>query len=261
MLSFDSVGSVMTALGITLPRIIGAFLMLPLLTTETMPTLVRNSFMVSLAIVCIPIAVASVPAGAMLSIEWIPVVLKELFVGVCIGFCFGIVFWAIGSAGAILDTQVGLSMASIFDPIQGHQTTVHGDFLSRMAAWLFMASGGFLVFLDVLLSSYAMWPVVSYFPNLHAAGMHLFVGRFSDLMSMALVMAAPAMVLLLIIDLSFGLVNRFAPQLNVFALTLPIKAWIASAVVMLLTTVYVGIVLENVGVNRHLLQALQKAFS
>jgi type III secretion protein T len=258
---FDTVGDVMMALGLTLPRIAGAFLMLPLLTAETVPAMVRNSFMVSLAIVALPISMAGIPVDALNALQWVPVVLKELFIGISIGFCFGIVFWAIGAVGNVLDTQVGLGMAAVFDPIQGHQTSVHGDFLSRAAMWLFMASGAFLVFLDLLLSSYSLWPVTQWWPTLHAQGMELFVGHFSYMMTAVLVMAAPAMVLLLIVDLSFGLVNRYAPQLNVFALTLPIKAWIATAVILLLLGVYAEILLDRLDTNRGLLQLMQKAFT
>src|SRR3546814_1098829 len=83
-------------------------------------------------------------------------------------------------------------MASIFDPIQGHQTSLHGQFLSQFAAYLFMASGAFLVFLDLLLTSYTVWPVMSFFPDIKVAGIHLFVGQFSYLMTAALLLAAPA---------------------------------------------------------------------
>ena len=258
---FDTVGDVMMALGLTLPRIAGALLMLPLLTAETVPAMVRNSFMVSLAIVVLPISMAGIPVDSMTSLQWVPTVLKEVFIGISIGFCFGIVFWAIGAVGNVIDTQVGLGMAAVFDPIQGHQTSVHGDFLSRLAMWLFMASGAFLVFLDLLLSSYSLWPVTSWWPNLKPQGMDLFVGHFSYMMTAVLVLAAPAMVLMLIIDLSFGLVNRYAPQLNVFALTLPIKAWIATAVILLLMGVYVEIILKRLGANRGLLEMIQRAFT
>lgn len=260
-MSFSSIGDIMLALGLTLPRIAGAFLMLPLLTAETVPAMVRNSFMVSLAIVALPIAMAGMPVESMNAIQWVPVVLKEIFIGISIGFCFGAVFWAIGAAGNVVDTQVGLGMAAVFDPIQGHQTSIHGDFLSRLAMWLFMASGAFLVFLDILLSSYSLWPVTSWWPVLKPQGMELFVGQFRYLTTALLVLAAPAMVLLLIIDLSFGLVNRYAPQLNVFALTLPIKAWIATGVFLLLIGVYVEIIMDRLGANRGLLELMQKAFT
>lgn len=257
---FDFLGNPLLALGLTLPRIIGAFLMLPLMTPETVPAMVRNSFMVSLAIVALPVALMGSPIDAMGAPQWPMLVLKELFLGISIGFVFGIVFWAIGAAGNVIDTQVGMGMAQVFDPIQGHQTSLHGEFLSQLAAWLFMASGAFLVFLDLLMSSYALWPVASFFPDLRAAGMNLFVGQFSYLMTALLVLAAPVMVILLIIDLSFGLVNRYAPQLNVFALTLPIKAWLATAIIMLMLGVYVEIVIERLLDNRGLIESLRRTF-
>ncbi|KGO98713.1 type III secretion system export apparatus subunit SctT [Novilysobacter defluvii] len=258
---YDSIGNAMLALGLTVPRVIGAFLMLPLLTAQTVPAMVRNSFLVSLAIVAMPIAMAGAPVDVMDNPLWVALILKELFLGISLGFCFGIVFWAIGAAGSVMDSQVGMGMASIFDPIQGHQISLHGQFLSQLAAWLFMASGAFLIFLDLLLSSYVLWPVLSYTPVLNNTGVHLFVGHFDYLMTTLLVMAAPAMVLLLVIDLTFGLVNRYAPQLNVFALTLPIKAWIATAVILLLVGVYVEIVLKRLAANRGLLNLLDHVFS
>lgn len=258
---YDSIGNAMLALGLTVPRVTGAFLMLPLLTQQTVPAMVRNSFLVSLAIVAMPIAMAGAPVDFMDNPVWVALILKELFLGISLGFCFGIVFWAIGAAGAVMDSQVGMGMASIFDPIQGHQIALHGQFLSQLAAWLFMASGAFLVFLDLLLSSYVLWPVMSYTPVLGSGGMGVFVGHFDYLMTTMLVMAAPAMVLLLVIDLTFGLVNRYAPQLNVFALTLPIKAWIATAVILLLIGVYMEIVLKRLAANRGLLDLLDRAFS
>lgn len=257
---FDFLGNPLLALALTLPRIIGAFLMLPLMTPETVPATVRNSFMVSLAVVALPVALLGSPMDSLGAAQWPALVVKELFIGIAIGFCFGIVFWAFGAAGNVIDTQVGMSMAQAFDPIQGHQTSLHGQFLSEFATWLFMASGAFLVFLDLLMSSYALWPVTSYFPDLRAAGMNLFVGQFSYLMTALLVLAAPAMVILLIIDLSFGLVNRYAPQLNVFALTLPIKAWLATAIILLMLGVFIEIVLERLTDSRGLLNLLQRTF-
>ena len=257
---FDFAQNPLLALALTLPRIAGAFLMLPLLTTETVPAMVRNSFMVSLAIMVLPAALAGTPMDNLGTIEWPMIILKEVFIGVSIGFTFGIVFWAVSAVGGVIDTQVGMSMAQIFDPIQGHQTSLHGEFLSQFATFLFMASGAFLVFLDLLMGSYVLWPVASYFPDLPAVGMNLFVGQFDFMMTTVLVMAAPVMVVLLIIDLSFGLVNRYAPQLNVFALTMPIKAWLATAIILLMLGVFVEVVMRRLVDNSGLVNALKEAF-
>ncbi|MGO1542125.1 MAG: type III secretion system export apparatus subunit SctT [Luteimonas sp.] len=257
---FDSIGDAMLALGLTLPRIIGAFLMLPLITQSNMPAVVRNSFLVSLAIVALPVAIAAAPTVSMSTLQWPMMVLKELFIGLAIGYLFGLVFWAFSAAGTVIDNQVGMGMAQAFDPIQGHQVTLHGQFLSEFAAWLFMASGAFLIFLGLLMESYAIWPATSFFPDLPRAGMNLFVGQFGWFMSTMVVLAAPAMVILLIIDLSFGLMNRFAPQLNVFALTLPIKAWLATAIILLLLGVYIEILLDRLLDSEGLVQVLRRTF-
>lgn len=257
---YEILSNPFTALGLTLPRVSGAFLTLPLLTAQTMPAMVRNSFLVSLAIIALPVAFSGLPSGGLGVNEMIPLILKELFIGITIGFCFGAVFWAISSAGSIIDTQVGMSMASIFDPIQGHQISMHGQFLSQFAAWLFMASGAFLVFLDLLLSSYSIWPVTSYLPVLKASGMNVFVGQFSYLMTAALLLAAPAIIIMLLIDLSFGLVNKYAPSLNVFAITMPIKGWLSTFVLLLMLGTFMEFVLKRIVENRGLIELLKYTF-
>src|SRR3546814_20913636 len=80
-------------------------------------------------------------------------------------------------------------------------------------------------------------------------------------MPAALLLAAPGIVIMLIIDLSFGLVNRYAPSLNVFALTLPIKAWLSTAVILLMIGALMDFVLQRLGDSRGFLDVLQKAFS
>ena len=260
IVAMQSVDTLMSAIAMTTPRVLGAFLMLPLLTQENTPAMVRNSILISLAVIAVPAAMISAPTADITMSMWPALLVKEIFLGSVIGFCFGTIFWAIGAAGIVIDTQVGMSMATIMDPIQGHQASLHGQFLSQLAAWLFMASGAFLVFLDILLSSYAVWPVTSFYPSLQPGGMEMFIGQFAFLMSAVVVMAAPVMVFMLLVDLVFGLMNRFAPQLNVFALTMPIKAWVATAMIFLLIGLYAEIIMDRLMANRGLLEALQKIF-
>jgi type III secretion protein T len=102
---------------------------------------------------------------------------------------------------------------------------------------------------------------MSFFPAIQISGMHLFVGQFSYLMTAALMLAAPAVVIMLIIDLSFGLVNRYAPSLNVFALTLPIKAWLATAIILLMLGSLMEFIIQRLGDSRGFLDVLQRVFT
>src|SRR3546814_3960567 len=75
-------GNPLLALGLTLPRISGAFIMLPLLTQQNMPSMVCNSFLVSLAVVALPVALAGLPDTGMSMADLAPIALKELFIGI-----------------------------------------------------------------------------------------------------------------------------------------------------------------------------------
>jgi type III secretion protein T len=256
--ALDYFGSQFTGVALTLPRIVAAFVMLPLMTSETVPALVRNSFYVSLAIVAYPLAAAAAPAtGVMNSPLWGVILGKEIFLGMTIGFCFGIVFWALGSAGSVMDTKAGASMAMDMDPIAGQQASLSSVFLSQLGAWLFMISGAFEIFLDLLMSSYAIWPVGKLLHSLQTHGVDFFIGQFSYLMTAVLLFSAPALVVMSLVDIALGLVNRYAQQLNVFSLAMPIKAWMSTWVLMLALGAIVEVVMRKLFENRGLLRVLQ----
>lgn len=256
--TLDALGGLMLSLALSLPRIAAAFLVLPLLTQDTVPPLVRNALFVSLALIAYPVVAAAQPSGALGAGAWPFIVAKEIFLGLALGFAFGAVFWALSAAGGIIDTQVGTNFANALDPVQGHQTSHTGSLLSMLASWLFMASGAFLVFLDLLMGSYALWPVASFVPTITPAGAGYFIGEMRYLMSAALLFAAPALVVMTLLDVSFGLVNRYAQQLNVFSMTMPLKAWAAQLLLLLSLGVVVEAVLRRLFENRALLDVLRR---
>ena len=246
------------SIALTLPRIAAAFLIVPLMTQETVPALVRNSFFVSLAIVAYPIASAAAPGGAMMQSTWALIILKEIFIGTAIGFCFGAIFWALGAAGNVIDVKVGSSMASVMDPISGHQSSLTGLFLGQFGAWLFMATGAFMMFIDLLLTSYRLWPVANALPPLHAGGVGFFAEQFNFIMTAVMMFSAPALVITTLLDIAMGLVNRYAQQLNVFSLAMPIKAWLSTWVLLLALGAIVEVVVRSIAQNAQLLDTLRQ---
>lgn len=246
------------SIALTLPRIAAAFLIVPLMTQETVPALVRNSFFVSLAIVAYPIASAAAPGGAMMQSTWALIILKEIFIGTAIGFCFGAIFWALGAAGNVIDVKVGSSMASVMDPISGHQSSLTGLFLGQFGAWLFMATGAFMMFIDLLLTSYRLWPVANALPPLHPGGVGFFADQFNFIMTAVMMFSAPALVITTLLDIAMGLVNRYAQQLNVFSLAMPIKSWLSTWVLLLALGAIVEVVVRSIAQNAQLLDTLRR---
>jgi type III secretion protein T len=245
---FGAVGSwsdMALLLGLSTTRVAVAFLLVPLFTADLIPALVRNSLFAALALLGLALQPSPPNLNALAGWQWAALFGKEAFVGGVIGFCFGGMLWAFEAAGQIVDTKVGSSLAQVLDPLSGHQTSLTGAFLARLAGWVFMAGGGLMLMVGVLMESYALWPVATTWPGLVAGGGRLFEVEFGRILRLALMVAAPALVVLYMVDGVLGLVNRFAQQLNVFSLSMSIKAVAANAVLWLQVAMLAQVLSED----------------
>jgi type III secretion protein T len=225
-------------LGLSMTRIAAAFLLVPLFTAELIPPMVRNAMFLGIAVLTLALQPSSAPFAPG---SWMLITLfaKEAFIGCAIGFFFAGVMWAFQAAGQLIDTKVGTSMAQVADPLSGQQVTLNAALFSRLASWVFMSGGGFMLMIGALLQSYALWPVRAPAPTLFAQGMRLFEAEFGRIMLLTLLVAAPALVLLHVVEGVLGLINRFAQQLNVFSLSQSIKAVAAAWIIWIQITVMV----------------------
>jgi type III secretion protein T len=220
---FGPLGDTALLLGLSATRVAVAFLLVPLFTAELIPALVRNAMFMAIAL----LSLAMQPSGAPLVLstwQWITMFAKEVFIGATLGFFFAGVMWAFEAGGQVIDTKVGSTQAQVSDPLSGHQTSLYGALFARLASYVFMAGGGFMVFIGALLESYATWPVRLPMPSLQEGGARLFESELGRIMLLTLVVAAPALVLLYMLDGVLGLINRFAQQLNVTTLAMSLKA-------------------------------------
>jgi type III secretion protein T len=131
-----------------------------------------------------------------------------------------------------------------------------GAFLGRYAAYLFAAFGGLRLFIELLLSSFRVWPPLAPLPDLQAAGQLFFIHRFDDLMRLALLIAAPALCLLTLLEVGLGFVNRYAPQLNVFTLSMSLKSWLAMLILVLTAGSIASFVVDWVAGQHDLLRVI-----
>lgn len=167
---------------------------------------------------------------------------KETLLGLMLGFLAGIAFWAVQSAGFFIDNQRGASMAEGADILSGDQSSPMGQLLFQSITYLFYASGAFLAFIGVIYASYEIWPVTRPLPAHVAMALPLyFAGKVGWLMGHMLLLAGPISVACLLTDISLGLVNRFASQLNVYVLAMPIKSGLAA----FLLCFYFGLLLSR----------------
>ncbi|HSI84639.1 MAG: type III secretion system export apparatus subunit SctT [Candidatus Methylacidiphilales bacterium] len=203
----------------------GAILsIVPILSQSLVQGTARNAVILAFTFLLVPMVLPTIPPGGLSSIELLKVVVKEAALGMMMGFIAGMPFWLAQSIGFMVDNQRGSSMASIFDPMAGEETSPLGSLMTKVSAVLFFTTGAFTTFLGIIYDTYKVWPVFSFFPQFNSAFPGFFLSLMDRLSSLTLVVAAPMIFVMFLTDLGLGMMNRFAPQLNVFFLSMPIKS-------------------------------------
>lgn len=215
-----------------LPRLFGCFLLLPILGKQVLGgALVRNGVACSLALFIYPSVAGTLPV-ALDGLQLGLLIGKEVLLGLLLGFVVAIPFWALEACGFLIDNQRGATLASTLNPLLGSQTSPTGAFLAQTLVTLFFTGGAFLGLLGALLGSYVSWPVASFYPYIGDQWNTFFLAQFDYLLSLCVLFAAPLLIAMFLAEFGLALVSRFAPSLNVFILSMPIKSLVCSALLV-----------------------------
>lgn len=231
-------------IGVASARFAFAFLMLPLFSPQLIPPLVRNSIIVAFGLVALSLPIGFDPQ-ALSAGQWLWLYAREAAAGVVIGFFFGTILWAMASAGELIDTKSGASIAQIIDPLSGANQSLTATLLGRFAQVVFVTAGGLTLLVGTLMVSFAIWPLGPEGLALDLSAVTLFEEEFGRFFLFAFIIASPVLLVLYLIDLGMGLLNRFAQNFNVFALSLPIKTAAAVFVTILILPLLAQIVLSD----------------
>ncbi len=212
----------------------------PLMGNRAAPMTVRLTVALVLTVAVAPI-LPNAQQISLMSADGLLVLLQQIAVGAALGFCLRIVFSAVEFAGQIMGLQMGLSFATLFDPINGAQTPVISQFLVLTSALLLFAFNGHHVVIGALAQSFIDVPVGA---GLGAAGFMGIVQWGGALFMAGLHIALPVTAALLATNLTIGMMTRAAPQLNIFAVGFPLTLGVGF-LVLYFTVVYLPVSLEQ----------------
>jgi type III secretion protein T len=209
------------------PRALALMLTLPLFPKQGFALLVRNAVALSLLLGVYPMLVEQSPPAHWDAVRWIGFAVKEVFIGFILGYAVGAMFWVFQSVGDLIDNQIGLNNASIFDPFGGHSGGPYSGFLLQFSVIIFIAIGGLQLLSGLLYESYTLWPMRSFVPKPNAGYEALAREGLQYKGAWTLTLVAPIVIVLVLAELAVGLVNRATPQLNGFYFSMPIKGVLA----------------------------------
>ncbi|HKJ22640.1 MAG TPA: flagellar biosynthetic protein FliR [Gammaproteobacteria bacterium] len=191
----------------------------PILGTHSVPMRIRLGLAIALTMVIAPM-VPPIRGIALFSIAGVIVTFQQFLIGLAIGFSVRLVFSAMETGGNAVANLMGLGFANVVDPQNGVQVPVLSQFFTTLAALLFLSLDGHLVLVQVMTDSFRTLPVG--ITGLSRGGVWQLVSWAGWIFTGGVLIALPAIAALLIVNVSFGVMTRAAPQLNIFAVGFPI---------------------------------------
>ena len=186
---------------------------------RTIPTRIKLFLCVTVTIAIMP-AIPPTQIEQLLSFHTVLLVGKQTIIGVMLGFVTVMVVNTFTLAGQIIAMQSGLGFASLVDPASGMNVPAVGQFFLILSSLLFWVMDGHLAYLQFIVASFDTLPI---------GGGELDSTKFKEIaqwggwmFATALSLALAPLTAMLLINFSFGIMTRAAPQLNIFAIGFPI---------------------------------------
>jgi len=171
-------------------------------------------------VVIYPLISATKPIIPIELLPYVAVVIKEVLVGLVIGFVIYTMSAVLQGAGQLIDFQMGFTMGAAIDPVYGVQSPMMGNFQMVLATMLLLSTNSHYYLIAAMVKSYAYIPINP--TNLPSN--YLYYGLLiTHVFALAIQLAIPVFGALLVSDVGVGLLSRTVPQLNIFSVVFPVK--------------------------------------
>ena len=155
------------------------------------------------------------------SLEFAVLLLKEFAVGFLLGFIMELMDMIFTFAGTVMDFQMGISMAQVYDPQSGVQISLTGKILQIYYMLIFFAVDGHLVLMRILLNAGELVPYGQVAISTNAAEMAMEI--FYDCVILAVKLSFPLIAFEFILEIVVGVLMKINHQVNIFILSIQLR--------------------------------------
>ncbi len=245
---------------LVLTRLSGVFVLAPVLSSTAIPRMVKVLLAVALSLCIYPLVLTTGGFSETASFNiltmslWTlaPAVGTELLLGYLMGYALSLPMAAMQGGGHLIDQQMGLGIAGVFNPELGEQSSPVGDLLFMVAMAVFLIVGGHLVMLRTLAESFHHLPLAG---RVDAGGLEgmlvLVTGLLQVMLELAVRVAAPMLCLVFLETVAMGFIARTVPQLNILSIGFVVRIVLGfaflAAYAHAVMTVYLDTLVEMMG--------------
>lgn len=159
-------------------------------------------------------------------------ILREVLIGLSIGFAVRLLFAIIQATGEIVGFQTGFGFARMVDPISSGQSSILEEFLYMLSLMIFFAVDAHHIVVRGIYASFKELPLGS--AAVTSGLFNYFTTASGRIFSLGLKFGAPLVVALFLIELSLGLLSRMIPTMNIFVEGLPVKIFVSLTILSLM---------------------------
>lgn len=227
--------AVLSLLFLFLARFLPIISLSPFFGSRVMPHPVKVTFGLVMFVIFLPqlLTVTTTPVG--FSPFTVILLVKEIFVGLVIGFIISMPFVIVQNAGIIIDHQRGGASLMVNDPTVQNQSSPLGTLFNMVLIFIFFYIEGPFIFLNAIITSYDVIPpdklINTQFFDKSSEFWTMMLDLFNKVMVISIQLATPGLLAILMTDVFLGIANRLAPQVQITFLGMPLKSLLALAVI------------------------------
>lgn len=247
--------TVLVRIGLVLARPAALIMAAPVFGGAFAPTHVRIGLALILTIILIP--VVEVPAVVTLA-GLALILVREMAIGLALAMSLRALLAGAELGGHLTGSQLMLSYGATINPQGGGRSTLMAGLYGNLALLTFFAINGHHALLRAVTVSYQSLPmgVGSVDPSLARTVMQMLGAVFV----FGLRLAAPIIVVMLVVELSMALIARAAPAINLMSIGAPIRIIVGLIAVAAVVGLVPGLTTRFMSVMTELAMQLAGAF-
>lgn len=214
-----------------LMRVSGFIMAAPFFSYSSVPMRIRAALSVFMSLVVI----SSTPVITLHYVGlfgYFVLILKETFLGVTLGLMCSMCFYIISLAGQMMDMEMGLSMASMFDPMTKMQISVTGNIYNYLLMLMLVVTNMHYYIIRAIVDSFSYFNVGQALfdtVSLKNVVLDFMVNYFI----VAVRIVLPVFACMLLINVVLGVLAKAAPQMNMFVVGMQIKVLVGLVILVL----------------------------
>ena len=217
---------------LVLVRMSAFVLSAPFLNYSAIPVRMKAGISILLSIVVIQV-IPVVPLSYSGIVGFSVLVLKETVVGLVLGFMCNVCFYIVSFSGQIMDMQMGLSMANMYDPATNIQVTVTGNIYNYFLMLMLVVTNMHYYIIRAITDSFRYFNVGEAIVRTDVLK-NLIVDFMANYFLIAVRIVLPVFCCMLMINVILGVLTKAAPQMNMFAVGIQIKVVVGIIILILL---------------------------